>query len=229
MFLEKRKFKNSKGLTLSAIYEGEDKSAPVVVLCHGYGSSKYSKTTQMLSKKLVSDGISTFRFDFTGCGDSEGNIKDLTPNTGLDDLESAIKNLDKEKFALYGSSYGGYVALIWATEHPLLALGLRAPVSDYMAVIKLEGNEKENRENKFATEAAKINIYHGAKNITCPTLVVHGDIDDVVPLSQSQKLIKSLGGEKQLALIHKATHDFSNANIEDTTSLLREFFRNKLL
>ena len=107
MFIEKRKFKNSKGLTLSAIYEGEDKNAPVVVMCHGYLSSKDSEKTTNLSQKLVTEGISAYRFDFLGCGESEGSPKDLTPEEGADDLKSAIKDLGKSDLALYGSSFGG--------------------------------------------------------------------------------------------------------------------------
>lgn len=230
MFVEKRKFKNSKGLTISAIYEGEEKDAPVVVLCHGFGSSKDNKSTKLLAQKLVKQELSVYRFDFTGCGQSEGKIEnDLTPQQGLEDLESAISDLSRDKFALYGSSYGGYISLIYSTKNPVLALGLKAPVSDYAAVLHLKGNDKEERAKGFKEQAGKINIYKDAKNITAPVLIIHGGADNVVPLAQSEKLLKNLGGEKRLAVLHNATHDItSGPELEETTNLLTEFFAEKL-
>src|SRR3989344_8275702 len=102
MFYQKRKFKNSKGLTLAAIYEGTNRDAPVVFICHGYLSSKDSESQEDLSKKLLQKGFSVYRFDFTACGDSEGSIYQHTPNQGLDDLNTAVKDLGVKDFALYG-------------------------------------------------------------------------------------------------------------------------------
>jgi hypothetical protein len=229
MFYQKRKFKNSKGLTLSAIYEGKDKNAPVVVLCHGYGSSKNTESIKLLVKKLVPAGVSIYRFDFLGCGESEGTLKDLTPKEGVDDLEQAVKNLNKKVFALYGSSFGGYVALGYACHNTVLALGLKAPVSDYPAVIDLVGNEKEHKSTGFLSQANNIDIYSFASNIKAPTLIVHGSKDDTVPLEHSEKLLNYLGGEKRLAIIHGATHDIKGASLEDATTQLSEFFINQLL
>lgn len=134
MFQQKLTFKNSRNLALSAVFEGEGKDAPVVMMCHGYGSSKDKFTTKGLAQKLTEQGLSVFRFDFTGCGESGGGVDESTPLRGLDDLKHAVKNLGKERFGLYGSSFGGYVALLYASKHPVLALGLKAPVSDYLEV-----------------------------------------------------------------------------------------------
>lgn len=229
MFSEKRSFKNANRLTISAVYEGESKSNPIVILCHGYGSGKDHKSTMLLTKKLLIKGLSVYRFDFTGCGDSEGKLKDLSPNQGIDDLKSAVKNLGKSKFGLYGSSFGGYIALILAAKKQVLALGLRAPVIDYPEVINMQGNEKEERAKDFLDQALKINNYNGAKKIIAPTLIVHGAKDDTVPISQSKKLIKSLKEEKKLISLPHATHDLKKIEIEKATDLFAKFFASKLL
>lgn len=227
MFSQKRKFKNAKGLTLSAIYEGEDTNAPVVVLCHGYGSSKDSESTKNLSQKLVTSGFSVYRFDFSGCGASQGKLNETTPSGGANDLESAVRDLGKDKYALFGSSYGGYIALQYAAKNSVLALCLKAPVSDYMPLIRAAN--KEFKSGEFEKEAKDVNIYKMAKNIKAPTLIVHGGDDEVVPLEQSEKLLKSLGGEKELAIIHAGTHQMRGPAMEDAHSQLAEFFRNELL
>ena len=279
MFIEKRKFKNSKGLTLSALYEGEDKRAPLVILCHGYASSKDSNSTKSLAQKLVKAGLCIFRFDFTGCGDSEGILEyDLTPMVGLDDLKSAVKQIGKKSFALYGSSFGGYVALlyserknsgfqvfdresqvfdsetqtrgtesapdkanlergrenqgrknvgIYSSKHQILAVGLKSPVSDFVQVIK---NRPLGRTVKFYEEVKRINLYSDAKQINCPFLIIHGDKDDVVPISQSVKLMKALGSKiKRLEVIKDADHDIRGEDLEKATALIANFFKQTLL
>src|SRR3989344_1239020 len=167
-------------------------------MCHGFGSSKDSESTSDLAQKLVTSGLNVYRFDFTGCGESEGTLDECTPNQGLDDLNSAVRNLGKEKFALYGSSYGGFISLVYSSQKPILALGLKAPVSDYVEALSLKGNENETRSRDFASQIADINIYKQAKNITCPVLIVHGSADNDVPISQSEKLLNSLAAQKNL-------------------------------
>lgn len=228
MFLEKRSFKNSKGLLLSAVFEGEDKKAPVIIICHGYASSRDSESQQDLRPKLLKTGFSVFTFDFTGCGESEGSIDDLTPNTGLYDLQSAIANLGKQEFALYGSSFGGYVALRYAIVNPLLALTLKAPVSDWSSV-KSE-NIDADKMQRFLREVQGIILYKEAKNIICPALITHGDKDNVVPLKQSKDLYESLGSKiKKLEIIEGAPHIMRGKYMQEAHNVIAKFFKETLL
>ncbi len=225
MFIQKRKFKNSKGLTLSAIYEGEDKNAPVVVMCHGYQSSKDKETTKALSQKLIEGGLNVFRFDFTGHGQSQGDLADITPLRGVDDLASAVDDLDalgKTKFGLYGSSFGGNVALLYTSQNPVLALALKAPVSDYSQTAKIIDRPH------FLDELKLINLYKKVKNIKCPVLIVHGDKDDVVPIKQSKKLLDSLQCDKQLEIIKGAGHDIAGDDLKKAYSQIANFFQQTL-
>ena len=222
MFIEKRKFKNSKGLTLAAIYEGEDKNAKVVVMCHGYKSSKDKETSRLLAKKLVEKGVSVLRFDFTGHGQSEGNMEDITPLQGLDDLSCAVKNLDKEDFGLYGSSFGGYIALLYASDNSISSLALKAPVSDYRETAAIIDRPH------FLEETRSINLYKKVKSIKCPVLIIHGDRDDVVSLRQSKKLHQSLVSDKRLQVVHGADHDIKGKDLEKTYNLIADFFKQTL-
>lgn len=222
MFLEKRKFKNSRGLTLSAIYEGVDKNAPVVIMCHGYGSSK-DGSAKNLAQKLIKEEISVYRFDFTGCGESEGDLSVLTPKQGLDDLTAAVKDLGNEKFALYGSSFGGYIALLYASKNHVLTLGLKAPVSDYRAVFN-----KKYHSNVFAQQLKTIDLYRDAKDIDTPIFIVHGSKDSVVSLAQSKKLLENIKRGKRLSILHGADHDIGGKDLEDANTQLSEFFKENL-
>lgn len=231
MFSEKRKFKNSKGLTLSAIYEGQDKNAPVVILCHGFGSSKDSESTTSLSQKLLNAGLSVYRFDFSGAGEAEGTIKDRTPLQGLDDLKAAVKNLGKENFALCGSSYGGWVSIAYAKENPILALGLKCPVSSWAPEDQpIEESNEILEDIPGVKEVENYDLYSGAKDISAAVLIVHGSADDVVPLPQSQKLLKSLGSKnKHLNILPSAGHVMRGNYLEEANNQLAKFFVDHLL
>ncbi len=225
MFKQKLNIKNSRNLNLSAILEGEDKNAPTVVMCHGFHSSKdNSISTKALAQKLVERGLSVLRFDFTGHGKSEGDINEITPLDGLDDLKSLVRTLSQDQFALYGSSFGGYVSLLYACQNPTLALALKAPVSDWNHV-----QISQNRGVKFRQATKDIDIYSLAKNIKAPTLIIHGNQDGVVPLSQSQKLIRTLTSENRLVIIKGANHDIRGENLEQANVLIADFFEEKLL
>ena len=224
MFKQKINFKNSRNLTLSAVFEGEDKNAPVVAMCHGFHSSKDNPiTSRALAQKL--SGLSVLRFDFTGHGESQGNIEEFTPLAGLDDLKCAAKSLGEREIALYGSSFGGYVALLYATDHPILALALKSSVSDWSQV-----QISNDRGKRFRQETENINIYQKAKNIKAPTLIIHGDQDDVVPLAQSQRLYKYLGSAiKKLEIIKGANHDIRGEDLEKANTQITDFFQETLL
>lgn len=230
MFIEKRNFKNSRGLNLSAIFEGEDRNAPTVIICHGYESSKDSIAQKDLRRNLVESGFSVIAFDFTGRGESQGTTNDLTPSSGLDDLKSAITNLDKKEFALHGISFGGYVALLYASQNPVLALTLKCPVSDYPQVLKLNDQEESPSRVKILAETLNINLYEKVKNIQAPALIVHGDADEIVPLDQSRKLLKSIGSkEKELKIIKGAPHTMRGSSMEKAHREITNFLKRILL
>ncbi len=226
MFKEKRTFENSRGLKLSAIYEGNNKNAPVVIICHGYGSNKTRISTRSMAKKLVNTGLSVYRFDFTGCGQSQGKLWDLTPLAGLDDLKGVVENLGREDFALVGSSFGGYVSLLYASKNPVSALVLRAAVSRYDTIHE-EPKYKENMK-AILKEVSDIDIYKDAKKIKCPTLLIHGDADEVVPIRQSKELIKSIP-QADFKIIKNAPHVFRGKYLSLSNNAISSFLAQALL
>lgn len=94
----------------------------------------------------------------------------------------------QKDWVIIGSSYGGLMGTVFASEHPdqvrkliLLAPAiLRAPNGDYMDPLTgelLKVSEKSKR---------------GLRTITIPTVIVHGKSDDVVPLEPVRKIAETL-------------------------------------
>lgn len=230
-------FNNSKGDRLCGILSDTnitiDKNTFIMILIHGHHTSKDNLTNQKLEKLLSKKGIAIFRFDIYGHGESDGKIDDLTISEGIDDLNNAIRLVNKKGYkniGLLGSSLGGNVALIGASKfNNLKLLVLKSPVSDFRERIINKFSKKELQEWKkksfreyqsahlgpirqkyvFYTDAKKLNGYAAAKKIKIPTLIVHGDKDEQVPLEYSKKTSKIIKNCR-LEIIKGANHSYTD-------------------
>ncbi len=73
---------------------------------------------------LAAVGISTLRFDYSGCGESEGARGWIDPNKRVEDARHAFSwlatqpGVDPTRIGVYGHSYGGPVAMSVAAAEP---------------------------------------------------------------------------------------------------------------
>ena len=58
------------------------------------------------------------RYDPRGCGLSQANVRAVTFDDWVDDLEAVVDHLKLERFALFGMSQGAAVAAEYAIRHP---------------------------------------------------------------------------------------------------------------
>ncbi|KAI7748898.1 hypothetical protein M8C21_006311, partial [Ambrosia artemisiifolia] len=98
----------------------ETGSNDVVILCHGFQSSKETNTMMNLASALQKEGISAFRFDFAGNGESEGLFQYGNYGREADDLHSVIQHFNghnRVTRAILGHSKGGNVVLLYAAKY----------------------------------------------------------------------------------------------------------------
>lgn len=252
---QKRYFKNSNDMPLCGILSGVlgAKKPVVAVLCHGFATSKDSRTYADLESRLVREGIDSFRFDFFGHGESGGRFEDITVSEAVEDVLCAVafvKQVGYQRILLVGSSFGGLASIIAAAKIPeLTALALKSPVSDYISrlFIKNDGVSVTEWETQgfidlppfeglalrlnygFYPDAERNSGYDSAGKIGCPTLIVHGSEDESVPLEQSRKLNKIIP-DCSLQIIHGADHRYSRPeDFEDMLDRITQFLRDKIL
>lgn len=226
----------------------------VAVLCHGFASGKDSSTNRALTQDLLAQGVASFRFDFFGHGESEGEFADLTLTTAIHNLEQALVAVRARGFSmvgLVGSSFGGIIATIVAARTPeLRVLVLKCPVSDYAAVWQLRLGEAglaawktsgvlQYEDDSYAfrlnytfyQDLLRYDAYALARTITAPTLIVHGDTDEYVPCEQSRRLVAALPEniEKRLEILPSSDHAFSKpADFRAMTGLILDWLVTKL-
>jgi len=234
---EKLSFENSKGDKLVGVLSNPNGSVdvPIVILCHGFSSSKESKTFTSMERGLNRFGIASFRFDFYGHGESDGKFEDITISEAVDDILRAIdflKGKGYSRIGLLGSSFGGISSIMAASKSDdLVVLALKGPVSDYKEVELLrKGLDviERWRESGFMTHCKsdgtplKLNYsfyediknnngYQAAEKIKIPVIIVHGDADEVVPLEQSKKTCEIIE-DCRLEIIPGANHRFKEGD-----------------
>ena len=97
------------------------KGAPVIVICHGYGSTRADMLT--LATSLQEHRYNVFLFNFAGHGDSKAKYSTLGFREA-DELAAAIEMLtqredvSRERVGIWGSNLGAYTALAVAEESP---------------------------------------------------------------------------------------------------------------
>lgn len=102
----------------------------VVLFLHGFGGNKVGKKRLFveMAELLAEQGISSFRFDFRGAGDSEGRFQDQTISTMLQDMFTIYDHLKTKRLIVIGTSLGGLLGTLLSFYRPLTALVLWAPV-----------------------------------------------------------------------------------------------------
>lgn len=134
----------------------------VAVICHPhpqFGGTLDNKVVQTLARALLQLGYRTVRFNFRGVGDSAGAWDEGRGE--IDDalaVIAAARGAD-EALVLAGFSFGGYVAAAAAS--------------------RLADDGRAERLVLVGPSTQK----HQLPAVPDDTLVVHGEADDVVPLS----------------------------------------------
>lgn len=233
---QKLYFQNSKGNELCGLLSNStgDISRPIIIFVHGFSSNKNTSNFVKLKDILDKDNIATFRFDVFGHGESEGKFEDITITEAVDDILQAIKFLQSKgykRIGLLGSSFGGISSIMAASKtNDLFMLALKSPVSDYLEVEMNRFSEKDLEEWKkqgyrdyeddgkilklgytFVADFKNNDAYKAATQISIPAIIVHGDADKTVPVSQSIKISKIIPNCK-LVLIKGADHRYTEGD-----------------
>lgn len=208
------------------------KNYPLVVLATGDGpSGSKGQTWQQLVPMLLSKGIGTFLFDFSGLGHSPGVYRELTLSLGCKNFRGVIDfvsnygNHDRNRIGVIGASYGGNVALLEASKFPQIrAIGLKSPSTFLPEGYQLQygaklmeawGREGYSEEVGLNYTSVVDSLYHNtylaASKIKVPVRIVHGTCDSAVPIRHTHDLLKVLPNGS-LYEIEGADHWYSEGN-----------------
>jgi pimeloyl-ACP methyl ester carboxylesterase/DNA-binding CsgD family transcriptional regulator len=213
---------------------------------HDWANPAFQPWLEDLSKRYA-----FLRFDQRGCGLSDREVPELSPEAHVRDMECVVDAAGLERFAIFGASQGAAFAVAYAARHPervshLILYGgfvrgwaKRGTVMDMaqwetqVRLIELGwGSDEPSFRQVFATQfmpdagldtirafndlmpltssartAAEIFKTNGnidyqalAREVRCPTLVVHGTGDLRIPFEEGRRIASLIPGAHFVSL-----------------------------
>ncbi len=178
---------------------------PIVILCHGF-SDNYNSMRDFCDL-LEEKSIASYLFDFRGGGfdcHSDMEMKDMSILTEIDDLNTVIDMvktldfIDTDRVYLLGHSQGGLVTALVANNRVediesifLLSPAFNIPDCAEKVPLPEEGEVLNlvcgQASRKYFEDARSINLFEDVTGFNKSVYIFHGDLDDFVPLSYSEK------------------------------------------
>ena len=223
-------------------------SKPMVVLMHGFGSNRHHPLVTAMYEQLSSDGIGVIRFDFDGCGDSDGEFVDMTVPKEIADAKAVyeyVKGLPwVSKIYFAGHSQGGVVASMTAGElgiEAVAGIALLAPAAvlredairgttqgatydaaNPPASVKLPRDMMLGRN--YIITAQTLPIYDTSSKYPGPVLMLHGTGDIIVPYTYSLRY-NEIYRNGSLRLLYGVDHNFTGHE-KEASDVVSDFFVN---
>lgn len=208
--------------------EPNGKKYPAVIFAHGFG---YFKEEDGLfieeAKRLAEKGLACYYFDFSGCGESEGNYEKTSLTKLKQDLHvvydyvTSLDYIDPSGISLIGRSFGTNVIIAaQITNIKRIVLG-GAPFYPYESLKKLftDFNEDGISRRQAISKRTRtmgpqfwknLKTYKPEKliaNFKCQILFIHGKRDTIVPIKNMDELSEYATNPQRLVL-ELSGHDF---------------------
>jgi fermentation-respiration switch protein FrsA (DUF1100 family) len=199
-------FTTEDGVTLHGWFVPADSSPARLTMIVFNGNAGNRAMRAPLAAALARHGVATLLFDYRGYGENAGRPSEN--GLALDARAahawvSARADVDTSRVVFFGESLGAAVALRLATETPPFALVLRSPFTSLTDVGRLHYPFLPVRwmlRDRYPS-------LERAGDVSCPTLVIAGENDSIIPAEQSRRLHAAIAGEKRLVVIDGADHN----------------------
>ena len=235
--------KKIRNLDINYIQYGKGKD---IILLHGWGQN-----IQMMDPlgKNLADKFKITILDFPGFGSSQEPDYAYNISDYVELLHDLVKELKIENPILIGHSFGGRVAISYSSVYSVSKLvlfgspfikrennSLKVRLLKQMKKIKPLNNLAETMKKHMGSEdyrnasgvmrAVLVNVVNEdltekAKKITCPTLLIWGESDEAVPVSEAKELEKTIPDSALIVL--NGTHYCYLENLNHVVSILNHF------
>lgn len=195
---------------------------PVVIGCHGLLANRQSPKQIALAEACNRQGLAYFRFDHRGCGDSQGEFsKNTTLAARRQDLYHAVQTMQAYSgvgllAGVFGSSFGGTVALSYAANYPSPAVvTYAAPLSS--ATIRhaaIRDNHGRIPAPSLFNESLSFDLEFSLDRVS-HVLIIHSEGDETVPIDHAHQIYKKVISPKKLIIFEGGDHRMSNARHQE--------------
>lgn len=176
----------------------------LVLMIHGFPGHKsyHDDVFGTVDFVLGSRGYHTLRFDFRGCGESDGRAEDFTLAGANEDFQAVLywaRSKGYKRFIYIGEGIGATLAVL-NMDLDVRVLVMCWPVLDPESFSKLGLGvgqvQEEDRQLGYITrndhrigihflkELEHLDLEYALKEVFAPTLILHGARDALVPVEQ---------------------------------------------
>jgi len=229
------------------------KNLPTVVFFHGLFSNMAGGKAVMLEELARQLDFPFVRFDFTACGESSGDPKNVSMSGWKSDALAVIDQLTDGPVVVVGSSLGGWLMLLVALERLNRIQGLVGIASAPDFLLRRIDDLDEKLKAQFMRDgvlkypdvnggpytitkrmyddAYRNRVLEGdtLKPIGCKVRLIHGQLDDAVPFSVSMELSEKLSGSEDVDVILRKAGEHRMSRDEDLelvkTTLVNAFLK----
>lgn len=224
------------------IPQNSGKIMPAVIYSHGLGGSyEYG---EQYATALARKAYVVYCFDFCGGSQnsrSDGSPIDMSIFTEQADLEAVISMMrglyyvDRDNIFLLGSSQGGAVSAITAADHKELIQGIILLYPAFMlgdntrALFSTIDDIPDTYYHMWMTvgrtyfeNLLDYDIYEHIVNYDKDILIIHGDADNIVPLSYSEKAAE-VYKSADFKVIPGAAHGFYGEDAEKAIDYIMKY------
>jgi pimeloyl-ACP methyl ester carboxylesterase len=205
-------------------------NVPTLVFLPGYASDMDGTKAMALDAFAAERGFSTLRLDYSGTGSSGGHFEEGTLARWLQDALAVVDRLSEGPLILVGSSMGGWIALHLALIRPgrVRAVVGIAAAPDFTEwgfstqqkdALARDGRIEEPNPygpgptiftRDFWQSGQQLRLLEDEILITCPVRLLHGELDQEVPLDVALQLMRRLrSSDVQLNVLKGAGHRLS--------------------
>jgi fermentation-respiration switch protein FrsA (DUF1100 family) len=210
-------FHSADGVGLSGIWFPADGRNGVVLYCHG-NAGNLSHRGEVVEVWRDQLNFSVFLFDYRGYGQSEGSPTEEGIYLDTVAAYQQVRKLSDQLPIVVGRSLGTVVATRLAGSYPVRALLLDSPLASASAMAS----------HMFGIPGLGLLIRHRLDNVRMirkmdrPLLILHGERDSLVPMSQAREVFTSARGKKEFLVLAGQGHNEPRDQPE-VVSKLRDF------
>jgi abhydrolase domain-containing protein 17 len=194
------KLPSTHGARISArLFERRNAASGGLTVLYSHGNAEDLGDVESLVGPLRDLGLDVFAYDYQGYGTSEGEPSEKRV---YDDVDAAYRHLVEKRgvaparIVVYGRSLGSGPSVKLASERPVAALVLEAAfTSAFRVATKVRVLPWDRFENIERISAVR-----------CPVFVVHGERDDLVPISMGRALFAAAPAPKAALWLENASH-----------------------
>lgn len=248
----KKMIPGKNGYDIPCLMNIEEGNKRVVVVCHGFGGSKDSKTVGVFESLPVEYGLGVICFDFPAHGESRASIDKFSVANCVADLSAVVSYVrefsQNAEIVFFSTSFGAFITILYLAERkqPRAKAFLRSAAFRMPQIVKFKFLPEEALPDSegmvelrvpvagtvkvplaFIKELQDYDLYSLCSKATADFFMIHGADDDISPLNDAREFAVLTGAK--LKTVTGANHFEYPGGISPAVKEAVNFYRAGLI